>query len=169
MMARAGVLLLLVFLCGCGYHLQGRGDTLPGGVRYVHVAIVHNATYEPFLENAVSNALIDRLVRSPGVELVDDPGMADALLSGTIVNYSNRALSYDGRDDIAEYRARMTVEVALRQADTAQVLWKGRSHWTEDYLASVDKALEDDREQAAIGEIALRLADEIYARMVDDF
>lgn len=169
MTGRIAGILLLLGLCGCGYHLQGRGDTLPGGGRYVHVRILHNATYEPFLENAVTNALIDRLVRSPGVEVVDNPDRADALLSGSIVRYTNRALSYDGGDDIAEYRARMTVDVALRQADTAQVLWKGRADWTEDYLASEDKTLEDDRETAAIEAMADRLADELYARMMDDF
>lgn len=169
MRARYAVILLLLTLCGCGYHLQGRGDTLPGEVRYVHVGILHNGTYEPFLENAVTNALIDRLIRSPGVELVNDPDLADAFLTGSIVQYNTRALSYDGRDDIAEYRARMTVEAVLRQADNAQVLWKGRSSWTEDYLASTDKALEDDREQAAIDVIALRLADQLYSRMVDGF
>jgi outer membrane lipopolysaccharide assembly protein LptE/RlpB len=170
MIARTLVVLLLILsLFGCGYHLQGRGDTLPGGVRYVHVAILQNATLEPFLENAVTNALLDRLIRSPGVELVDTPDRADALLTGTIVQYSNGAMSYDGSDRIAEYRSHMTVEVALRHADNAQVLWKGRSSWMEDYVANADKALENDREQAAIEEIALRLADEIYSRMVDDF
>lgn len=162
-------LLLVLSLFGCGYHLQGKDDTLPAGVRYVHVAILHNATYEPFLENAVTGALLDRLIRSPGVELVNDPDRADALLTGTVAHYDTKSLSYDGRDRIAEYRARMTVEVALRQADNAQVLWKGRSSWTEDYVASTDKALEDDREKAAIEEIARRLADDIYSRMVDDF
>ncbi len=162
-------LLLLLSLLGCGYHLQGKGDTLPDGVRYVHVAILHNATYEPFLENAVTLALQDRLIRSPGIELVDDPGQADALLTGTVAQYDSNSLSYDGNDRIAEYRARMTVEVALRHADNAQVLWKGRSSWTEDYVANTDKALEDDREKAAIEEIARRLADDIYSRMVDDF
>lgn len=162
-------LLLILSLFGCGYHLQGKGDTLPAGVRYVHVAILHNATYEPFLENAVTGALLDRLMRSPGVELVNDPDQADALLTGTVTQYDSNSLSYDSRDRIAEYRARITVEVALRQADNAQVLWKGRSTWTEDYVGNTDKALEDDREQAAIEVIAQRLADDIYSRMVDDF
>jgi outer membrane lipopolysaccharide assembly protein LptE/RlpB len=160
---------LLAGLFGCGYHLQGRGDTLPGGVRYVHVAIFRNATYEPFLENAVTNALIDRLASSPGVELVANPDMADAVLTGSVTRYTNSSLSYDGNDRIAEYRARMTVEAALRHADTAQVLWKGTSHGTEDYLASADKAQEDDREEAAVAEVARRLADELYSRMIDDF
>lgn len=170
MMARGLIVLLLILgLFGCGYHLQGRGDALPGGVRYVHVAILDNATLQPFLENAVTNALLDRLIRSPGVELVDDPDLADGLLTGTIVQYGNTALSYDGNDDIGEYRTRMTVEVVLRQADNAQVLWKGRSSQAEDYAANADKALEDDREKAAIKEVAVRLADDIYSRMVDDF
>jgi len=170
MMARVLILLSLVAgLAGCGYRFQGQADTLPGGVRYVHVEIFHNGTYEPFLENAVTDAMIDRLVRSPGVEVVHDPEMADALLTGAVVHYKNGSLSYDGNDRIAEYRSRMTVEVALRHADTAQILWKGRASWTEDYAASPDKALEDDREEAAVGVISQRLADEIYSRMVDDF
>jgi outer membrane lipopolysaccharide assembly protein LptE/RlpB len=170
MRARLPIILLLALsLAGCGYHLQNREASLPGDVRYVHVGILHNRTYEPFLENAVTNALIDRLVRSPGVEVVAKPDMADAFLTGSILQYRNHALSYDGADHIAEYRSRMNVEVSLRHADNAQILWKGRATWTEDYVASDNKALEDDREQAAIDEIAVRLADEIFSRMADDF
>jgi len=90
-------------------------------------------------------------------------------LTGTVLRYDNDALSYAGDDDIVEYRVRMTVETVLRRAENAQVLWKGQASWTEDYLASVNKTAEDDREEAAVGEIDRRLADELYGRLVDGF
>jgi len=163
------IVLLSLLLAACGYRLQGRDDALPGEVRYVYVELLGNATYEPFLENGMTNALIDRLARSPAVELVEQPDLADALLTGTVLRYDNDALSYAGDDDIVEYRVRMTVETVLRRAENAQVLWKGQASWTEDYLASVNKTAEDDREEAAVGEIDRRLADELYGRLVDGF
>ena len=163
------ILTLMLGLTACGYRLQGRDDRLPDGARYVYVEMFRNRTYEPFLENAVTNAVVDRLARSPGAELVEQPERADALLSGTIVDYRNYALAYDAGDRIAEYRSVIRLDAVLRRADTAQVLWKGKVSWTEDYLASPDKTLERDREQAVIAELSRRLADELYSRLMDAF
>ncbi len=170
-MRRAAVLLglLALLLCSCGYRLQGRSDGLPGGVRSLHVELFRNATYEPFVENAVTNEMVQRFARHASLEIVERSARAEAVLGGRIIEYSNRSLSYDRDDNIAEYRSQMTVEAVLCRTDNGAVLWKGRVAWQEDYTASSDKAVQDDREQAAIQVVSRRLADELFSRLLDNF
>jgi outer membrane lipopolysaccharide assembly protein LptE/RlpB len=161
--------LLLMLPVGCGYHFQGRNAELPGGVKTLYVELLANTTYKPFLENEVTNAVVERFSRNPRVQIVEDRNRADAILSGTITSYGRRALSYDQDDNIAEYRAKMRLKAVLRRADNAEALWKGNVEWAEEYLTSSDKTLQEDRENAAILAIGQRLADELYSRMIDNF
>lgn len=161
--------LLLTLLAGCDYHLQGRNAELPGGVKTLYVELLANATYKPFLENEVTNAVVERFSRNPRVQIVEDRNRADAILSGTITSYGRGALSYDQDDKIAEYRSKMRLEAVLRRADNAEALWKGNVAWAEEYRSSSDKTLQEDRENAAILAIGQRLAEELYSRMIDNF
>lgn len=170
-MSRTIVLLVLftLMLSACGYRLQGRSDNLPGNVRNLHVELFRNDSYEPFLENTVTNEMVGRFARHGRIEIVEQLSLAGGVLGGRIVQYSNSALSYDRNDDIAEYRSNMTVEAVLRRVENGEVLWKGTVAWQEDYAVSSDKVLQDDREQAAIQEISQRLADELFSHMIDNF
>lgn len=170
-MRRSVVLIALsvLLLSACGYRLQGRSDALPGDVRSLYVEIFRNDSYEPFLEDAVTNEVVGRFARHDRLEIVEDAAQAEGILSGRIVGYSNSALSYDQDDNIAEYRSRMTVEAVLRRVGNGEVLWKGSVVWQEDYASSRDKVVQNDREQAAIQEISQRLADELFSHMMDQF
>ncbi len=170
-MSRLAILpiLLCLLLAGCGYRLQGRTDALPGDVGNLYVEMFRNDSYEPFLENALTNQVVERFARHDRLEIVEQQARAEGILGGRIVGYSNSSLSYDADDRIAEYRSKMTVEAALRRADNGEVLWKGTLSWQADYAASSDKTLQDDREQAAIQEVSQRLADELFSRLIDNF
>ncbi|OEU73366.1 MAG: hypothetical protein BA874_08585 [Desulfuromonadales bacterium C00003068] len=163
------VILLALVLSACGYRLQGRSDALPGDVRSLYIELFSNDSYEPYLENSVTNEVVGRFARHDRLELVEDASQAEGILGGRIVGYSNSALSYDQDDRIAEYRSKMTVKAVLRRVDNGEVLWKGSVVWSEDYPVSSDKVVQDDREQAAIKEISQRLADEIFSHMIDNF
>jgi len=163
------VVLLALLLSACGYRLQGRSDTLPGDVRSLYVELFRNDSYEPFLENAITNKVVERFARHDRLEIVEQPARAQGILGGRVVRYSNSAWSYDQDDRIAEYRSKMTVEAVLRRVDNGEVLWKGSVSWQEEYPVSSDKTLQDDREQAAIQEISQRLADELFSHMIDNF
>lgn len=163
------ITLLVLLLSACGYRLQGRADALPGDVHRVYVELFQNDSYEPFLENAVTNQVVGRFARHDRLEIVEQPARAEGVLGGRIVGYSNSAISYNQDDHITEYRSQMRVEAVLRRVGNGEVLWKGSVVWQEDYSVSSDKVLQDDREQAAILAISQRLADELFSHMIDQF
>lgn len=170
-MALRRLILLAAVLsaAGCGYHLPGRGSSLPADVQTVYIDLFVNRTVEPFLENGLTNEVAREFARRGVLRPVADAGKADALLTGEITGYETVPISFDRNDEITEYRSLMTVSAVLRRADTGRVLWKGGVSWSEEYPASADKAAQEDNEAAAVEIITARLAEELRFRILDGF
>lgn len=169
MVARGGLLILLLLLAGCGYHFAGQGGTLPGGVTRLEIPLAGNQSNEPGLESRLTNRLREVFARHPGITQVTEESDAEARLLVVIENYRSRALSYDSDDRIREYRATLTADVVLRETRTQSELWTNRLSWTADFRASDDKGFQEDLEEQAVDDVTRRLAEEILYRLVDDF
>ncbi len=63
----------------------------------------------------------------------------------------------------------MVVAVRLQRTDNQALLWEGTVRWQTEYDAAADKMLQRDDERRAQDELARRLAEEIYSRLLDDF
>ncbi len=170
-MRRLTVLLIGITLlvCACGYHLPGRGTSLPDDVQTVYVEPFENKTTEPFLETPLTNEVRDQFSRRRTVEVVGSPDLADAILTGTIVSYRSSTVSYDRDDDITEYRATMIVDAALTRANGEEVIWQGTVRWNEEFYANDDRAQQDYNETLAQEDLHRRLAQEIYNSLTDNF
>ncbi len=161
--------LFLLFIGGCGYHVQGRGDNLPADVHTVYVEMFANKTLEPLLDTIVSEFVNVRFIRGRFLRVVDRPDRADAVLSGEVSTYSTTPVAYDRRDEITRYNSTMTASARLVRTGSKEVLWKGMVSWNEEYQANRDKTLQEDNEAAAIRVISERIAEEVYFRLGDNF
>ena len=170
-MKRLTILLVAVTLwvCGCGYHLPGRGTALPEDIQTVYVEPFQNKTTEPFLETPLTNEVRDQFSRRRTVEVVGSPDLADAILTGTIVSYGVGTVSYDRNDDITEYRATMRVDAALTRSNGEEVIWQGTVSWKEEFYANDDRAQQDYNETLAQEDLHRRLAQELYNSLTDNF
>lgn len=164
-------LLLLVIalsLGACGYHFPGQGGALPGGVERIHVAMFDNQTREPLLENRLTTEVIAIFSGRSNIRQVAIEE-AEAQLTGRILSYDSRAISFQQGDQISKFRASMVVAVRLQRSANQALLWEGTVRWQTEYDAAADKMLQGDDERRAQDELARRLAEEIFSRLLDDF
>ena len=174
---RIVLILFFVLLAGCGYHLPGTltsqtgpSDSWVGGdARVLYIQLFNNKTAQPYLENYITNALIAELSRSRLVELTEDPTLADAQLIGAVDDFESSAFAYGTTDRITDYRATMTISAQLIPKDGGEVIWKGNLVRSEDYLAAVNKNLQLEGERLAAHQVSLRLAEALYARLLNSF
>ncbi len=162
------VLITLLLLSGCGYHFAGQGGHLPGGVSKIYVAPINNLTSEPYLETRLISRVTDEFARSRQIAEVFNSAAAEAILTLTIRGYSRQAISYDSKDNIAEYDSVMTVDARLARAESNQDLWQQSISWKSSYSVSSDKAAQDSAEAKAIAEICQRLAEELRFRLLSN-
>lgn len=165
------ILLCAVFLLGgCGYRLGGHPDEgYLRGVSTIAVDMFGNRSYEPYLEDYVTEALMERFARKTGLEVTENRQKADVVLSGDVTSYRSTAIAYDSNDKITEYQSEMVIHPILMRNSDGRVLWQGDLRWNEDYLANADRALEQDNEAEAQKTIAERLSDEVFFRIRDGF
>ncbi len=162
-------LALLLVVAGCGYHLPGRGTTLPDDVHSVVILPFGNSTTEPFIETHLTNEIRDQFLRRRTLQVVEDKEGADAVLSGSVSGYSVAAIAYDADDDIAEYRVTIHALVTLQRVDNERIIWHGEVSWNDEFRSSPDRAHQDYNEKIAQDEVCKRLAQEVYNRLTDNF
>lgn len=162
--------LSLFSLVGCGYHLPEASDTWIGGDdRALYVQLFENETVEPYLENFITEALVEEFSRSRLVELTEDPEKADLQLTGHVTRFKSSVLAYSSTDEITDYRASMSVDVKLQKRVGDEILWKTSLSRNEEYQANVDKNFQLEGERLAAREVSQRLAEDIYARLMNNF
>jgi len=103
--AAAAVFLMLV-TAGCGYHIAGRGELLPKSLKTIAIQPFGNATLRYKLARLLPSDIGRELISRTKYSLIEDTNQADAVLSGSLVNY----FAYPSVIDPATSRA-TTVEV----------------------------------------------------------
>lgn len=115
--------LAAVVLAGCaGYHL-GPVNGVVAGEKTVEVLPFNNQTLQPRLNDAVTQALRERLQVDATYRLAThEPG--DLVVSGTIRQYDHEGLGYLNRDSVTpqNYRVGVIVHVVVRDRVTGKAV-----------------------------------------------
>lgn len=160
----------LLLLAGCGYHTPGAGENWVGeGGRTLYVELFANRTVEPYLDNVVTEEVSLQLSRSRLVELSEERGTTDLVLTGAVTAFESRVAAYDAADNISEYRAIMTVKARLLRRGDDTVLWEETLTRFQTYPAAVDKNLQKEAENLAARVVARRIAEDLLARLLATF
>lgn len=166
----AASLLAGVLLAGCGYHAPGAGDQWVGsGSRTLYVEPFANHTPEPYLETILTDEIVTQFNYSRLVDLTSQRDTADLLMTGAVTSFSSSALAYNPRDNISEYRAQMTATAKLLRRSDNAVLWQGTLSRDEVFSSRDDKSQQRVGERLAARKTAERLAEDLLARLTDDF
>ena len=157
-------------LGGCGYALVGRGSNIPEDVRTVYLAPFENRTQRPQVEQFLTRALADELVRRGRFDVVNAEEGADARLSGSVVGFGATPVAFDPDGRATEYEISITAAVELRRLADDDVLWSNSRYiYRENY--EVDASATDflDRETEAIEEAAERFAETMVSDLLLGF
>ena len=160
-------LLAVAVLAGCGYSLRA---SLPAGVKTVHIPVLVNRTQEPGIEDFVTQALTEAVVTSGLVKIARSAAEADAMLEGSIVEYTITSLAFDRSSNVTQYRLQIALSLTLRNRQKNEVIW------TQDRIAdradlpvsgAVTQTL--NREDAALRRAAVDVARAIVSLAFQGF
>ena len=164
------LILLALLVSGCGYHVPGTSDSWVGGdARLVYIQLFENMTAEPYVDNYMSDALVEELSRSRLFELTEKVEAAEVLIGGTVDGFTSNAISFSSSDRITDYRATMNITVRVLDNGNDQVMWQEKMRRSEDYSAAVNKNLQLEGERLAARQVAKRLAEDIRAQLLNNF
>ena len=158
---------LLLVLTSCGYQFVG-GGYLNSDVTRVAMGTMDNKSSETGAGVIFTNALIKEIMEKTDTKLVDDT-KAVAVLKGKINAITFATLSRSNTQAVVERRVSANVDMQLVDKDE-QIIWSVKNFTSnEEYKVSEDKVTDESNKRDALDKIALRTAEKLVSRMMNNF
>lgn len=163
--------LLLLSLTGCGYALVGRASSnVPDDVREVYVRPLVNQTQRTQVEQALTRAIADEMVTRNRFSIVGAPEGADAELSGTVVGFDVRPVTFDASGRATQYEIVVLAQMTFKRVGSDDVIWSNdRYVFRESYDLEATEEEYFDQEDLAIEEAAVRFAQTMVSDLLEGF
>jgi len=181
-LTRSGSFLLLLggllLILSCGYQFVGRASILPSEVRKIAVPLIENTTFEPLLDERLTEAIKKGFMARPRLQVVNSTSEANAVLKGKIIAFRLVPLSFDPQNQAAEYRVKILADFALQDVRDQKILWQEKMmETTAEYFViqdSADPTRADiartrDAEDRAVAEAAKVLAENLVSQILEGF
>jgi outer membrane lipopolysaccharide assembly protein LptE/RlpB len=165
----AAALGVAALLFGCGYHLVGKGGTLPEGVKSMAVPLLANETRRPEVEQRVTEQLVRELNTRSGVKVLAGKEGADALLTGAITGYESSPVVLNPEGRATRYEITMTARMRLEDLRGNQILWANDQYvFRSQYDVPEDTSF-FDQEIVAIDQVAREFAVSVVTAILEGF
>lgn len=139
--------IMCLYIAGCGYKTSMlRGEK----IRYMHVAVFLNRSYESGLDRLLTDAVTDEFIFRGAVKITDVE-KADVELTGVIKEYVLKPLSYNRKNEAEQYRLRISADILLKERSTEKIIWEAKDlsgEWTFLRLGPLTSSEEKARDKA---------------------
>jgi len=165
-------IVVLIGMCmlmgGCGYKFAGGGGP-PKGLNTVFIHLIENRTAEIGAEIILTDQLKNEFIRKYNGQLAPED-QAEGVLSGRITDIRSWTVARRGAQSPLEKRVTVTIDLTLKN-QAGDVIWftRGMSNSEVYAVSSSDKGLTESNKRQAIELVCLRLGEEAYYRMTEDF
>ena len=163
--------LLTVALASCGYHVAGTTDVLPKNVKTIAVPAFGNITTRYKISDLLAAAITREFISRTRYRIVSDPDQADAVLSGSVVNFVSYPTIFDSKTGrAAGIQAIVTMQLTLRDRATNAVLFD-RPHMEsrQNYEISVDPRAYFDESEVGMDRLSRDVARSVVSAVLENF
>jgi hypothetical protein len=140
---------------------------LPSSVHTVYVQMFKNQSFQYGMEERLTNAVIKELIADHRLRVVNTPEQADAILSGTITNYTRDVLAFDRDGNVEMYTLTLTAAFVLKDSRTNEIIRQRKAVLANTTYVPKRSRIEFEREQDARTRLLTDLADEIVNRIFE--
>ena len=157
---KAVLFFFCIFLCGCAYTTQTY--FLPAGIQTVHIATFENKTDQPNIENELRLKIISAFQNDGNLKIVP-LSEADAVLTGTVKDYSRQPLRYINNESVREYRLQIGVDFEFNALLENKIIVKENNFFGDSsfYLTGDSVAAERQARCSALDDLASRVLNRI--------
>ena len=132
---------LIATIAGCGYHFGAEGSGLPPQAKTIYVERFSNHSRYNGMDDQFDRFLKDEIAQHKRLELVDDRGQADLVLSGELLYITTLAVATNAVDEPIEYTQTISANAQLTDQHTKEVIWRSTGMSANDTYAMVSTAV----------------------------
>lgn len=167
----ACLVLAIVTMTGCGYHVSGKGDLLPKTLHTIAVPAFGNITVRYKLSDRLPEAIAKEFISRTRYRVIPDAGQADAILNGTILNFIAFPILFDqanGRATALQVNVRMGV--TLTERTTGKVLYSNPNfEMKQRYEISIDPGKYFEESDTALDRLCQEAARQLVSAIMENF
>ena len=170
-MTRRHALALSSLLSGSGYHVGGRSDLLPKNIQTIAVPVFKNLTGRYKLADRLAGAITREFIARTRYQIISDASQADAVLTGTILNFTAYPTIFDpatGR--AAGVQIQVNLQLTLSERATSKVLFTRPNYdFRERYEVSVDQTQYFEESEQALERLSRDVARTLLSSILGAF
>lgn len=168
-----GYLLLLIVTTGfteC-YRPVGQGDWLPRHIRTVGIPPFQNLTQRYKVEQRFTSAMIDEVLRrARSLNVIPTATNADAVMTGTIRNFSLRPVLLDDFGRARLFEVTITVDLTVTDQTRNRVIFNNQNYiFRGEYEISGDPKTFFNEEGPAVERLARDFARSVMTTLLEGF
>lgn len=158
---------------GCGYALVGKGITTDPSIKRIGVPLFKDKTGKPGLDQRVTQAVIEELMKRGRFVVVKEATNVDAVVDGEILAYNAVPVNFGqvaGQSQTNRYAIALVASVVYRKVGVKEPLWSNDAFSQRDeYDVDANPASYFDRENLSIDRLAASFARGLVAAMLEAF
>ncbi len=162
------ILLFVLPISSCGYHLAGYGSALPSHIRTIAIPVFENSSSEPNIHRDATDEIRRSFITDGRLKVVGTR-RADLILRGTLTNYNIRAVSFGGTDVAEEYVVRLAVSIEVYDQTAKKVFLKEDFTTQWNYRATSGVIDSETARFNALQETYGDLADRLVSTVIEQF
>ncbi len=164
------LLVLLVAVSGCGYTLVGTASNIPEHIETVYLEPFENTTQRVQVEQILTQAVADELVKRSRLTVVSVAEEADSLVRGVVTGLVTTPVTFDAEGRATEYLISITVKVAFIERISDEAIWKNDRYLFRENFDSDPSALTFfDRERIALEQVSASFARTLVSDLLEGF
>ena len=161
---------LALTAAGCGYHVGGHADLMPKSIKTIAIPAFGNSTTRSRLPVMLTSDLTREFNTRTRYRIVADPNEADAVLHGSVVNFTNYPTIFDPASGRAT-GVQVIVNVQLKLTDrSGKVLfYRPSAEFRERYEITTNPQAYFDESDTALARLSQDVARSIVTAILEDF
>jgi hypothetical protein len=161
----------LLFLASCGYHVSGKADLLPKRIQTIAIPAFGNATTKYKLSEGLTRALTREFISRTRYRIVADPNQAEAVLTGSVVNFFSYPTIFDPATGRASsVQAIVILQVTLTdRSNNATLFSRPNLEARERYEISVDPRAYFEESDVAMERLSRDVARQVVSAILENF
>ena len=168
------VVVLALFVSGCGYSLEGRGITTDPSIKRIGVPLFKDLTGKYDLDSLVTEAVVSELFRRGRFTVVKEITGVDAIVDGQILSFDVVPINFTDSGEFTEatrYAITLSAKVTYRKVGQKDPIWANERFSLRDEYDLDDNASDNffDREQQSMERLAESFARSLVAAMLEAF
>jgi outer membrane lipopolysaccharide assembly protein LptE/RlpB len=160
-----------VFFASCGYHVAGRGASLPPDIKTIAVPIFKNETPQFKIEQTLTSAVVDEFIDRTQFRVTTNPAGADAVLHGAVKRILSSVVTLNPQTGSATtLQIEVIAGVSLVDQHTKRVVFSNPDYvFREQYQVSSSPSTLIEEDPAAIDRLSRDFARTLVTDILENF